>query len=43
MRDLADLISVIIPVYKVEEYLDECIASVVAQTHNNLEIVLADV
>jgi glycosyltransferase involved in cell wall biosynthesis len=33
------LISVIIPVYNVEEYLRKCLDSVVAQTHKNLEII----
>ena len=37
-----DLISVIVPVYKVEKYLDECIESVVSQTYENLEIILVD-
>lgn len=36
------LISIIIPVYNVEKYLDECIASVVNQTYKNLEIILID-
>ena len=36
------LISVIIPVYKVEKYLDKCVGSVVAQTYKNLEIILVD-
>ncbi len=36
------LISVIIPVYKVEQYLDKCIESVVNQTYKNLEIILVD-
>lgn len=36
------LISVIIPVYKVEKYLDKCVASVVSQTYENLEIILVD-
>ena len=36
------LISVIIPVYKVESYLDECVKSVVSQTYPNLEIILVD-
>lgn len=37
-----ELISVIIPIYKVEEYLEECITSIVNQTYSNLEIVLVD-
>ena len=36
------LISIIIPVYNVEKYLDKCIASVVNQTYTNLEIILVD-
>lgn len=36
------LISVIVPVYKVEEYLDRCIESIVGQTYTNLEIILID-
>lgn len=35
-------ISIIVPVYKVEEYLDECVESVVSQSYNNLEIILVD-
>lgn len=36
------LISVIVPVYKVEKYLDRCIESIVNQTHSNMEIILVD-
>ena len=36
------LISVIIPVYRVEAYLDRCVESVVGQTYQNLEIILVD-
>ena len=36
------LISVIIPVYKVEGYLDRCLQSVTGQTYENLEILLVD-
>lgn len=36
------MISVIIPVYNVEQYLDECVKSVVNQTYKNLEIILVD-
>lgn len=35
-------ISVIVPVYKVEAYLDRCIQSIVGQSYNNLEIILVD-
>lgn len=37
-----DLISVIVPVYKVEAYLDKCVQSIVEQTYRNLEIILVD-
>ena len=36
------LISVIVPVYNVEEYLDKCVESIVNQTYRNLEIILVD-
>ena len=36
------LISVIVPVYKVEQYLDKCISSIVNQTYKNLEIILVN-
>lgn len=36
------LISIIIPVYKVEEYLNQCVRSVCSQTYSNLEIILVD-
>lgn len=35
-------ISVIVPVYKVEAYLDKCISSIANQTYRNLEIILVD-
>lgn len=37
-----DLISIIIPVYKVEEYIDECVNSLINQTYKNIEIILVD-
>lgn len=36
------LLSVIVPIYKVEQYLDECVESIVNQTYKNLEIILVD-
>lgn len=37
-----DLISVIVPVYKVEKYLEKCIESIIKQTHTNLQIILVN-
>ena len=37
-----ELISVIIPVYNVEDYLERCLKTVLAQTYENLEILLID-
>ena len=37
---MVDLISVIIPIYNVEEYLSDCLESVLNQTYKNLEIIL---
>ena len=39
---MQDLISVIIPIYKVEKYLKKCIDSVINQTYKNLEIILVN-
>ena len=36
------LVSVIVPIFMVEEYLDECIQSIVGQTYSNLEIILVN-
>lgn len=37
-----NLVSVIVPIYNVEEYLPECIESLISQTYDNLEIILVD-
>lgn len=39
---MSGLISVIIPVYNVEDYLDRCLESVVHQTYEEIEIILVD-
>lgn len=39
---MQDKVSVIVPIYNVEKYLDRCIKSIVDQTYNNLEIILVD-
>ncbi len=36
------LVSIIVPIYNVEQYLYECIDSIVSQTYTNLEIILVD-
>lgn len=43
MKDCSDvLISVIVPVYKAEDYLLNCLSSILNQTHRNLEVILVD-
>ena len=37
-----NLISVIVPVYNVEEYLEECLNSILVQTYTNLEILIVN-
>ncbi len=36
------MVSVIVPIYKVEAYLDKCIESILGQTYRDLEIILVD-
>lgn len=37
-----DLISVIVPIYKTEKYLEQCVTSIRNQTYSNIEIILVD-
>lgn len=37
-----ELITVIVPVYNVEQYLDKCVDSILSQTYSNIEVVLVD-
>lgn len=42
MEEINNKISVIVPVYKVEDYLNECVQSIINQTYQNLQIILVD-
>ncbi len=42
MQESTPKISVIVPVYKVEKYLYQCVESIICQTYKNLEIILVD-
>lgn len=37
-----ELISIIVPIYNVEKYLNKCVESILKQTYDNLEIILVD-
>lgn len=41
-KQSAELLSVVVPVYNVEDYLERCIASICNQTYKNLEIILVN-
>lgn len=42
MSQSEPLISVVVPVYKVEKYIHECINSILDQTYKNFELILVD-
>ena len=42
IKYIPSLISVIVPIYNVEDYMDECIKSILSQTYSNLQIILVD-
>ena len=37
-----DLISIVVPIYNVQKYLEKCIKSIIKQTYENLEIILVN-
>ena len=39
---MEELISIIVPIYRVEKYLNRCIDSILSQSYRNLEIILVD-
>ena len=41
-RLMEDLISVVVPIYNVENYIKKCVDSILNQTYKNLEIILVD-
>ena len=39
---MTDLITIIVPIYNVEKYINKCIDSILSQTYSNIEIILVD-
>ena len=37
-----ELVSIVVPVYNKEDYLDKCIESVLQQTYSNFQLILVD-
>lgn len=42
LNEFEPLVSIVVPVYNVEAYLDECILSLIGQSYKNIEIILID-
>lgn len=42
LNNFSDKISVIVPVYNIENYLERCLDSILSQTYTNLEVVVVD-
>jgi glycosyltransferase involved in cell wall biosynthesis len=42
MEAINDKISIIVPVYNAEKYLEKCVNSIINQTHTNIEIILVN-
>lgn len=36
------LVSIVVPIYNVEDYLEECLHSIITQTYSNIQIILVD-
>ena len=39
---MEELVTVVVPIYNVEKYIDNCIQSIICQTYQNLQIILVD-
>ena len=39
---MSELVSVIIPMYNVEDYIENCLNSIISQTYRNIEIILVN-
>ena len=39
---MGEIVSVVVPVYNIKEYIDKCIDSIVNQTYSEIEIIIVD-
>ena len=42
ITDITPLVSIIVPIYNVEQYVNRCVDSILAQTYSNIEVILID-
>lgn len=42
VRRLSSMVSIIVPIYNVDQYLNQCVDSILAQTYKDIEVLLVD-
>ena len=42
MKEMQDLVSVLVPVYNKQQYLEKCLESLLNQSYSNIEVIIVD-
>lgn len=42
MKEMQDVVSVLVPVYNKQQYLEKCLESLLNQSYSNIEVIIVD-